>query len=414
MNLLISKGNLVCEQLKGQVAIVTGGGGGIGYETCRALIWLGVTVIIAEINKKIGKSAEKTLNEEFREQKAHFIHCDISKEKDVRRLYKKVINSHGKVDILINNATVAPMGAVDQVGIKNWDLSYRVNLRGPVLLVTCVLNDMLKRDSGVIVMVPSSGAAPYMGAYEVFKTAQIELSNTLAGELEDSNVITYSIGPGIVKTETAHKAIEQVAPLYNKTVAEFYRMSEDHLLTVEQAGAGFAASIVLKEKYRGLEIGSVQALVDAGITIKSQSEDQLITLSDENKRILTPSFNKIQDTYCEQIGDWKNRPIFERQWLIRDFKKTMGTNPEEIRETLKSIHNTIDAGLISKDEFIVIHKIKSYYLHQLDLLKGYAKSPEILKEHSQIIERWIEDIELFNKEFTTIIEEQSNSKSDLI
>jgi NAD(P)-dependent dehydrogenase (short-subunit alcohol dehydrogenase family) len=68
-------------------------------------------------------------------------------------------------------------------------------------LLEKLLPGMLKRKSGTVVFVPSSGAAPYMGAYEVFKTAQVELCNTLAGELEGTGVITFSIGPGIVKTD---------------------------------------------------------------------------------------------------------------------------------------------------------------------------------------------------------------------
>lgn len=80
---------------------------------------------------------------------------------------------------------------------------------------------------------------PHLGAYEVFKTAQVELCNTLSAE-----VVAYSIGPGIVKTETAQKSIEQIAPLYGKTADEFYKMCENMLLTAEEAGAGFAAVLI--------------------------------------------------------------------------------------------------------------------------------------------------------------------------
>ncbi len=144
--------------------------------------------------------------------------------------------------MLINNATITPIGPVHQVGSKAWDRSYAVNIRGPVLLIEQLLPGMLKRKKGVIVFLPSSGAAPYMGAYEIFKTAQVELSNTLVAELESTGVITYSVGPGIVKTETAQKAIEVLAPLYGKSTSEFYLMNENYLLSSEEAGAGIAAS----------------------------------------------------------------------------------------------------------------------------------------------------------------------------
>lgn len=120
-------------------------------------------------------------------------------------------------------------------------------------------------------------------ACKVFKTSQVELANTLVAELEQKEVIAYSIGPGIVKTDTAQKVIEKIAPLYNKSVEEFYRMSENVLLTAEEAGAGFAASVALAGQYRGLEIGSIQALMDAGISIAEKKETDGLMLPEDKK-----------------------------------------------------------------------------------------------------------------------------------
>lgn len=241
--LIISKGSLQKGQLKGKVALITGAGGGIGFEAARSLIWLGVKVVIGDIDKNKGKLAEKKLRSEFGANCCLFIHTDIGYERKVKKLSQKIHKKFGKLDILINNATIAPIGAVHKIGIEKWDLSYRTNLRGPVLLIQYFLPQMLEQKSGVLAFVPSSGAAPYMGAYEVFKTSQVELSNTLTGELEGTGVITYSISPGMVKTDTANKAITEIAPLYGKTVDEFYKMNEHVLLSVEEAGAGFAASV---------------------------------------------------------------------------------------------------------------------------------------------------------------------------
>jgi NAD(P)-dependent dehydrogenase (short-subunit alcohol dehydrogenase family) len=70
------------------------------------------------------------------------------------------------------------MGAAKDMPLEAWDYSYRVNLRGPIGLARKFLPAMLERKHGVSVCVSSSGASPYMGAYEVFKTAQVELSHT--------------------------------------------------------------------------------------------------------------------------------------------------------------------------------------------------------------------------------------------
>lgn len=393
--LVISKGNLKKDQLHGSTALVTGAGGGIGYETARSLVWLGAKVILVEIDKKKGKQAEAALNKEFGKGSAFFIHADIGNDRSVNRLVKKVYRAFGKLDILFNNATIAPIGAVHEVGIAAWDRSYKTNLRGPVLLISHFLPRMIRQNSGVIVLVPSSGAAPYMGAYEVFKTAQVELSNTLAAELEQTGVITYSIGPGMVKTETAQKSIEKIAPLMGKTVEEFYKMSENVLLTAEEAGAGFAASAALASRYRGLEIGSIQVLMDIGISIEEQKPGKPFILSESEKSSVLTLFQDIKNTFTEQMNGWSHRPVFEKQWVVRDFKKHTGAAPEFFAESLKNFESAIINGEFTTEDFskVPLDKIHSYYQHQIDLLKGYEKNPGKVKEYTGIMQAWLRSIE---------------------
>lgn len=83
-----------------------------------------------------------------------------------------------------------------------------------------------------------------MGAYETFKTAQVEFSNTLAIELENTNLHAFTIGPGLVKTKTAKNSIVLVATQLGLTLNEFYDMNENHILDVKEAGLGFALSTI--------------------------------------------------------------------------------------------------------------------------------------------------------------------------
>lgn len=397
--LIISKGSLHKGQLKGKVALITGAGGGIGFEAARSLIWLGVKVIIGDIDKNKGRLAEKKLKSEFGSNCCLFIHTDIGCERKVKKLSQKIYAEFGKLDILINNATVAPIGAVHKSGIKNWDLSYRTNLRGPVLLIEYFLPKMLEQKSGVLAFVPSSGAAPYMGAYEVFKTSQVELSNTLTGELDGTGIITYSIGPGMVKTDTAHKAITEIAPLYGKTVDEFYKMNEYVLLSVEEAGAGFAASVANANIYNGLEISSIQALMDIGVSINEPKENNRIILSDDEKGKVLEIMTEILQTFLEQVDGWQNRPVFERQWVLRDFKKYTGAAPEYFSDRLSEFKKGITNNDLTKVDFkeLPVEKLRIYYEHQIDLLKGYEKNPNRVKEYYDIISSWINTIEKFNE-----------------
>ena len=193
---------------------------------CHAMSWLGGRVLIAEINAKTGKPAAESINQEFGPGVCSFVQTDVGDERSVTNLARQATKTFGKVDVVFNNATIAPIGAVKDKPIAEWDASYRVNLRGPVLLAQAFLPGMLQRKTGVFVCISSVGGI-YMGVYEIMKTAQVELAKTLDGELEDSGVIAFTIGPGIVPTATAQAGVALIAPLYGKTVEEFFAMYKD-------------------------------------------------------------------------------------------------------------------------------------------------------------------------------------------
>lgn len=210
MTTLISQLGLSPDTLRGETLIVTGAGGGIGYETACALLWLGANVVIAEINQPLGRNAEAVLEKEFGKDRVLFVTTDVGDEASVKELYKLSVLAFGKVDAVINNATIAVLGKVIDLPIEEWDRSYHVDLRGPALMAKYFIPDMLKRDHGVFACVSSTGTA-FLGSYETFKAVQVHLANTLDAELEGTNVIAYTIGPGLVPTETASKAVGQLA-----------------------------------------------------------------------------------------------------------------------------------------------------------------------------------------------------------
>ncbi|MBN1260119.1 MAG: SDR family oxidoreductase, partial [Anaerolineae bacterium] len=340
--MIIETGRLPRDTLKGQAAIITGGGRGIGFETARALIWLGCRVVLAEIDQTGGKAAEQRLNAEFGAGSAVFIRTDVGRYRDVIRLKRRVLQLHGQVDIVVNNATITPMGAVKDVAITDWDASYRVNLRGPVLLARAFLPDMLERDYGVFVCVSSVGDA-YMGAYETFKAAQVHLANTLDAELEGTGVHAFTIGPGLVRTPGAQAGIAQLAPLYGKTVEAFYAMSEAHIISAEAAGAGFAAAVALASEFRGQEISAKQALIAAGI-VTADRPGKCVALSDDQVAQALDLSRRIHQTLREQSEGWRERSLFERQWMYRDFKKAAGATVEQWLETLAQLERALDEG----------------------------------------------------------------------
>jgi NAD(P)-dependent dehydrogenase (short-subunit alcohol dehydrogenase family) len=389
--MLIEKDKLLKNALNGKLILLTGAGGGIGLEAAKAFVYMGAKVVIAEIDEEKGINAEEDLNNTFSCNLAEFYKIDLSDEKQIMSMYEYINSSYGCPDVIFHNATLTPMGAVEEVSLKKWDKSYAVNFRAPLFLTQLFLPAMKKRNSGIIIFVSSSGAAPYMGAYEVFKTSQVELCNTLSGELEKTNLNTFTIGPGLVKTETAMDAIEVVSNMMGIPTDEFYKMNESHILGVEEAGCGFALSVLLSEKYNGQEISSIQVLMDFGLLENKKNQN-----SREHKDYekITPIVQKVIETYKDQYSGWIARNVFERQWVLRDFKKTVGISADQFLSNLKSLEVELE-----KDNYEILStysndlkKLKQYYERQYKLLQGYQKDPVKLKEHSNAINQWIEDL----------------------
>lgn len=377
-------------RLKGKTVLITGAGGGIGLEAARAFAVMGANVVIAEIDQKKETNAVRALTGQCPEAKVEFYETDLSDEGQVRALYAHILQVYGFADVLFHNAATISIGNVEEVPLETWEKSYRVNLKAPLLLTQLFLPQMKARNEGTVVFVSSSGAAPYMGAYEVFKTAQAELSSTLAAELEDTGVCTYTIGPGLVKTETAMKGIEQVAKRMGIGTEEFYAMNGSHILDPEEAGLGFALSVLSAQRYNGQEIGSIQVLLDAGLI--NAAKPKMVGIVSARRLEL---IREMITVYFGQYEGWMERNIFERQWVLRDFKKTVGMPAERFKSDLERLSGLLESG----DESSILEyaghfeKLGQYFQRQHKLLQGFEKNPDKLKENSAILTSWIETLE---------------------
>jgi NAD(P)-dependent dehydrogenase (short-subunit alcohol dehydrogenase family) len=390
-NMLIESSKLPKNALVNEVVIVTGSGRGIGLETARALLWLGAKVVIAEIDESNGRKAADVLEKEFGKEQVIFIRTDVGDENSIQHLHDETKKIFGTVTVVINNATIFPMGQVVQVPIESWDRSYRVNLRGPVLLARAFLPDMVRSRHGSFICVSSSGAAPYMGAYEVFKTSQVELSNTISAELEGTGVHAFTIGPGIVPTPGFLDGGGQVAAFMGMTTDELMKMNQAALLTAEEAGVGFAGSVVMAARYHGKEISSIQVLRDVGI-----GRNGTAPMTDKSERGSIPSkdlMDRVIATYREQSKGWKSRNLFERQWVARDFRKQTGLSIDEMDDALSTIRENSAKCSLAKEWSAPLQALRKYYLHQAELLKGYEKDPQKVADNLKVIGSWVTEIE---------------------
>lgn len=397
--MLIEQSKLHPQSLEGQIAVVSGAGRGIGLETARALLWLGARVVIAEIDESLARQTEIDLGKQFDPNLVIAVPVDIGDEADVKQMARRVIEHFGQVDIVINNATVTPMGAVWDVPIEQWDHSYRVNLRGPVLLAQHFIPDMLKRNYGVFACVSSVGQA-YMGAYESFKAAQLHLGNTLDAELEETGVCAFTIGPGLVHTPGAEAGIKALAPLYGKTVEEFYELSQAHILSVEEAGTGFAVAVALASQFRGQEISSRQALIAAGISpTQKMTEDAAPTVAMVDSAEALSLCRRVKNTLNEQSLGWSKRSLFERQWMFRDFKKNAGMPVEQWLKALAELEKALEngEGQTAEPMDLPIDMLAQYYKHLMHLAEGYEKDPVKLGEQMLIMQGWVDEVDALSR-----------------
>lgn len=365
------------DTLNDKMVLITGAGGGIGFETAKCCAIMGAKVVLLDIDREKGDRAQKTI-EAVCPGHSEFYEIDLADENSIYQMRDYMLNKYGCPDVVFNNAAVLHLGEIGQVSSKDWDHGYLVNLKAPVLLTNCFLEEMKKRNTGTFVFVSSSGAVAHMGAYELFKTAQAELSNTLSMELEDTEICSYTISPGLVKTDTAVKSIEAVAGSMNITLDEFYEMNKDHIISVEDAALGFAVSLLRAKEYDGQELGSIQVLHQ----LEKQNTD-----TDTCDPVL---LGKIIATYEDQYSGWHKRNIFERQWVLRDFKKCVGMTADEVYAAMEDMKNC--GGRLSAQNRQLLKSMILYWEHQYQLLQGFEKDRQKLEENSNIIRGWIADI----------------------
>jgi NAD(P)-dependent dehydrogenase (short-subunit alcohol dehydrogenase family) len=196
--------------LTGQVAIITGGGRGIGRAIALGLAQAGSSVAV------VARSADH-LEETVRQiaqlgSRAISVTADISDPERVDRMVEEVENSLGPVDLLVNNAGVAgPIGPTWEVDLADWWRCLEVNLRGPMLCSKAVLPGMIARGGGRVINVASGAgtfAIPYLGAYVTSKTALIRFTEVFALEAQAHGVKAFAIEPGTVRTSMADQVIE--------------------------------------------------------------------------------------------------------------------------------------------------------------------------------------------------------------
>jgi NAD(P)-dependent dehydrogenase (short-subunit alcohol dehydrogenase family) len=188
--------------LSGQVAIVTGGGRGLGQGMAQSLAAAGAAVaVIARSQGEIDETAALITRSGG---KALAICADVTDATRVEQMVCQVEQEFGAVNLLVNNAgTVNTPGPIWEVDVEEWRRVVDVNLHGPFLCVRAVLPGMMERKQGRIINVSSvagSISAPYLDSYSAAKTALVRFSECIAAETQAYGISIFTIDPGLVLT----------------------------------------------------------------------------------------------------------------------------------------------------------------------------------------------------------------------
>jgi len=192
-------------RLQNKVAVITGGGSGIGKETAKLFLHEGARVAIFDV---FTGNVDKVIRDmgfakESEIENTLCITADVSKREEVRSAVEATIKRFGKIDILINNAGIIRDALVQKMTEEQWDKVLQVDLTGSFNCIQAVVNPMMQRGSGSIVNVSSvSGIYGNIGQvnYSAAKAGLIGMTKTLSKELGKKGIRVNVVAPGFIRT----------------------------------------------------------------------------------------------------------------------------------------------------------------------------------------------------------------------
>jgi NAD(P)-dependent dehydrogenase (short-subunit alcohol dehydrogenase family) len=227
-------------RLTSKVAVITGGGSGLGRASVFRFLNEGAEVVIADLNEANGMAASKQADAEGFAGRTRFIKTDVSSESDIVAAIDLAVSAFGRLDCMFNNAGIpGALGPLDEIRAEEWDFTFAVLVRGPFLGIKHAAKVFKRQGDGGVILSTASLAGLTGGsgprAYSVAKAAVIHLTTIAARDLAPQRIRVNAICPGAINTAIGGK--DQIARLSRAQPWPDYGKSEDIA-----AAAAFLAS----------------------------------------------------------------------------------------------------------------------------------------------------------------------------
>lgn len=255
-------------KLSGKIALITGGGRGIGRAVASAFAREGARVaVVARTEREVARVAEE-INKEFAVETTYAA-GDVSDAASVGRAFEAVSHKLGGApDILVNNAGIAESAPIVKTDDELWHRHLAVNLSGVFYCTRAALPAMIERGWGRIINVASIAGktgAPYIGAYAASKHGVLGLTRSVALEVATKGVTVNAICPGYVDTEMTTRALENIEAKTGKSAADsldaITRMNPQRRLVAPEEIAALAV-LLASDEGRGINGQAIN--VDGG------------------------------------------------------------------------------------------------------------------------------------------------------
>ncbi len=238
-------------ELEGKVAVITGAASGIGRGIATVLARRGAQLVLTDLDENRARAVAEELG-------ATALHHDVTSWTSCQAVVDHMLESHGRIDVLVNNAGVSRSVPFHELDEAEWDRVHDVNVKGVFLTTRAVVPHMMERRRGAIISISSmvgKEAIPLFVHYSASKFAVIGLTQGLAKEMAPYDVRVNAVCPGVVRTPLWEPLLEQLSANKGVTREEAWQEFVDGIplgRPQEPEDIGEAVAFLASERARNM------------------------------------------------------------------------------------------------------------------------------------------------------------------